>query len=86
LFSLRQDAGEEILFEATDLRFAYARKAAEQAMGGETIPARIFLTDNERKHFSEGDIDVHEAALKPIEECWRPGKPWAATDVSSPWR
>jgi hypothetical protein len=58
LFSFRQDDGEEILFEATDLRFAQARKAAEQAMGGETIPAGIFLTDNEREHFSEMDIDM----------------------------
>jgi hypothetical protein len=71
------------LFEATDLRFAHARKAAEQAMGGETIPAGIFLADNEREHFSEVDIDVQEASLKPIEECRRPGEPWAAADVSS---
>ena len=70
------------MFEATNLRFAHARKAAEQAMGGETIPAGIFLTDNEREHFSEVDIDMQEASLKPIEECRRPGEPGAAADVA----
>ena len=35
-----------------------------------------------REHFSEVDIDMQEASLKPIEECRRPGEPGAAADVA----